>query len=140
MSRHLASEQIAEVAHVVAAPRPVHVVDRSFGLPARLYGLTIGAYLAFLGVMAAAFMTGQLAIPMAIFVFFVVMAFSVPGAWTRIGPDDGLRSPSWSSFRMHGLMTVDGPVSAHATTVQVLILPVAILCWGIAIAVIAALV
>ena len=90
--------------------------------------------------MTAAFGGSGLVIPMAICVVYIVMAFGVPALWTRIGPDDGARHMSWADFRGKGVMTHNGPVDAGAAAAQVLILPLAVLFWGIAVAVIAALV
>lgn len=139
MSKRVAETKLAEVAKIVEAPKVHHKVDRTFELPAGLYIMTAGGYLGFIGIMAACFMTGQLAIPMAIFVLFIVMAFSIPAMWTSLGDDDGARRLSWSNFQSKGVMTHDGPVTAAAASAQVLILPFAIILWGLAIAVIVAM-
>jgi len=140
MSKHIAEANLAEVAQIVAAPSAAHVVDRTFELPTGLYIATVGAYLAFLGIMAASFLTGELVIPMVIFVVYIAMAFGIPAMWTGIGENNGARRLSWSNFQSKGVMTHDGPVTAGAATAQVLILPLAILGWGLAIAIIAAFV
>ena len=139
MSKHIADTRLAEVAQIVAAPRVAHKVDRTFELPTGLYLMTAAAYLAFIGLMAALFLNGGLAIPMVVCVVFIVMAFGVPALWTRLGDDDGARRLSWSNFQSKGVMTLDGPVTAGAATAQVLILPIAIVIWGLAIAVIVAM-
>lgn len=138
MSKHVAETKLAGVAKIVEAPKVHHKVDRTFELPTGLYALTIAGYLGFIGIMAACFMTGQLVIPMAIFVLFIVMAFSIPAMWTSLGDDDGARRLSWSNFQSKGVMTHDGPVTAAAASAQVLILPFAIILWGLAITVIVA--
>jgi hypothetical protein len=138
MSKHIATDQLAQLAQIVDQPRPHTVVDRTFGLPTELFAVTVLSYLAFLGVMAAAFGGGELWIPMVVFVVYIVMAFGIPAMWTQIGPDDGARRLSWAAFRNNGVMTHDGRVSAGAAAAQVLILPLAILFWGVAVAVIAA--
>ncbi len=139
MSKHIADTRFAEVAHKVDAPTVPHKVDRTFELPTGLYIMTVGAYLGFIALMGALFMNAGLAIPMVVFVVFIVMGFGVPAMWTELGNDDGARRLSWSNFQSKGMMTHDGPVTAAAATVQVLILPFAILIWGVAIAVIVAL-
>jgi hypothetical protein len=139
MSKHITDTRLAEVAQIVAAPKVPHKVDRTFELPTGLYLLTAAAYLAFIGLMAAVFLNAGLAIPMVVFVVFIVMAFGVPAMWTRLGDDDGARRLSWSNFQSKGVMTLDGPITAGAATAQVLILPVAIVIWGLAIALIVAL-
>jgi hypothetical protein len=139
MSKHIPAARLAEVARIVDQPSRSTVVDRTFGLPTELFALTVLSYLAFLGVMAAAFGGDGLLIPMAIFVIYIAMAFGVPAMWTQIGPDDGKRRMSWAEFSGKGVMTHDGQVSAGAAAAQVLILPLVILGWGIGIAIIAAL-
>lgn len=140
MSKHIAPAKLAQLAQIVGEPRQTTVVDRTFGLPAALFVMTVAAYFAFLGIMTAAFGGDGLVIPMAICVVYVVMAFGVPALWTRIGPNDGAQRMSWAAFQGRGVMTHNGPVSAGAAIAQVLILPLAVLIWGIAIAVIAAVV
>ena len=139
MSKHAAETKLAEVARIVEAPKVHHKVDRTFELPAGLYLMTAGAYLGFIGLMAVLFMTGGLAIPLVVIALFIVMAFSIPAMWTGLGEDDGARRLSWSNFQSKGFMTHDGPITATAASVQVLILPFAILVWGLAIAVIVVL-
>ncbi len=139
MSKLIANPRLTQLAQIVEAPKLPHKVDRSFELPVGLYVMTAGAYLAFIGLMAAMFMNGGLVIPMVICVVFIVMAFGVPAMWTGIGDDDGAQRLSWSNFQSKGVMTLDGPVTAAAASAQVLILPFAILTWGLAIAVIVAL-
>ncbi len=138
MSKYLATARITEFAQIVEQPRHQPPVDRTFGLPTALYAITVAAYLAFLAVMTAAFGSAELAIPMAICLTYIAMAFGVPALWTRISPQDGARNAGWRAFRNHGVMAHDGPVSANAAIVQVLILPLAILGWGVAVAIIAA--
>ena len=139
MSKHATENTIAEMARIVEAPQVQHTVDRTFELPTGLYIMTAGGYLGFIGLMAACFLTGQLIIPMTVFVLFIVMAFSIPAMWTSLGDDDGARRLSWSNFQSKGMMTHDGPITAAAASAQVLILPFAILVWGLSIAVIVAL-
>ena len=82
---HIVHDLIARgEARVVEAPKaatPVrHQVesDRNFGLPKALYGATVACYLGFLLVVGTAFASPMLAIPMAIFVVFIVAGFGVP--------------------------------------------------------------
>lgn len=142
MAEKLNRQQVAELAiiHTEAPEQHApHEVDRNFGLPTALYVLTACGYLGFLGVMAAAVGNPGLAIPMAIFVTFIVMAFGVCAQWVRMKPDNSTRALSWNRFRNQGIMTATGRLSASQATVQVLILPVLILVWGLAGAAIIAL-
>lgn len=109
----------------------------TFDLPPILYGLTIGAYLAYLGVMSLAFMEPQLVLPMVICVVIVVAAFLTPGLWARVEAPGQARQ-SWNDFAHRGFQCQTGRISGGSAALQVLILPGLVLLWGIAIAVIAA--
>lgn len=142
MAEKLNRQQVAERAIIhPEAPthRAPHEVDRNFGLPTALYVLTACGYLGFLGVMTLTVGNPGLAIPMAIFVTFIVMAFGVCAQWVRMKPDNPTSALSWNRFRNQGIMTATGRLSASQATVQVLILPVLILVWGLAGATIIAL-
>lgn len=137
MSIHYTAETFAD-ALIVKKRAPFAVkVERSFDLPPILHTATVGLYIAFLGIMALAFQDRGLIIPMAIFVIYIVMAFGVPAMWVRMKPDHGSKAQSWCDFSRFGIDTYTGNMTAKDATGQVLILPVLILGWGIAIAVIA---
>lgn len=140
MSIHYTAETFAD-ARILRKAAPFETkVSRSFDLPPVLHTATAGLYLAFLGVMAFAFQDRGLIIPMAIFVIYIVMAFGVPALWVRMKPDHASKPLSWNNFSRFGINTYTGNMSAKDATGQVLILPVLILGWGIAIAVITAIV
>ena len=138
MSKLMTGTELGQVAQVSAAP-PQTTVDRSFGLPTGLYVATVACYLAFLGVMASLFLNPGLVIPMVIFVGFILAFFGVPGFWARMKPDHDSKPLSWGQFSNRGVQTATGPLSAGQASVQVLILPVLILFWGLSIAAIVAL-
>ena len=140
MSKYLTRELAAEQALIVAAPKPRHEVDRSFELPKGLYATTVALYLGFLAVMATGLSSPGLIIPMAIFTLFVVAGFGVPALWTRLAPQTAARPMSYAKLRREGIRTLTGHLSAKDATVQMLILPVIIFCWGVATVTIAALV
>jgi hypothetical protein len=127
------------VATPVAAPAVRTEIDRTFELPTALYVATVGLYLGFIGVMAAMFADAGLAIPLVIFALFIVAAFGTPALWARMNPEGAPRAMTLGMLRNRGVMTATGRLSAGAAAVQVLILPVLIFAWGVAIAVIAAL-
>ena len=122
------------------AVEPSHQVDRTFELPKRLHFLTAAAYLGFLAVMAVGTMNPNLAIPMVIFAIFIVGFFGVPAIWVRMRPENNSRSLSWSKFLDQGIQTYTGRMQAKDAVLQVLILPVLILAWAIAIVVIRAII
>ena len=135
MSMYIASDKIDAVADIVNNPAHT-VVDRNFGLPGGLYVVSAGGYLAFIAMMASLFANGELAIPLTIFVLFIACAFGIPAMWTRLGSDNHPDAPCWYEFRRKGISTLSGKLDADAAMVQVLLLPVLIAFWGLAIAVI----
>lgn len=131
-ARIVAQPEVAEVRHS-------HEVDRNFGLPTALYGATVAGYLGFLLVVGSAFAGPVLAIPMAIFVVFIVAGFGVPAIWTRLAGNTS-QPATLGEFAQRGIMTATGRLAARDASIQVLILPVLLVAWGLAVAVIAAVV
>lgn len=130
----------ARVVEQPAAPVRHQVeADRNFGLPTTLYGATIACYLGFLVIVGSAFANPVLAIPLAIIVLLIVAAFGVPAIWTRL-KDNPSAPQTLGEFETRGIMTNTGRLSARDATTQVLILPVLLVVWGLAVAVIAAIV
>jgi len=147
MVEQLSREHIAQRATIHAAPpatqggiRTQPPVDRTFELPRALYAATVACFLGFLAVMGAGFSSPGMILPMAIFVLFIVAGFGVPTIWTRISPESDSKAMSLSKFAKHGIHTLTGHTSASQASVQVLILPVLILVWGMAVVTIAAFV
>ncbi len=131
--------RIVEAPTTLRPPRHQVDVDRNFELPTVLFGATVALYLGFLAVMLIGFTTPGLAIPMVIFVGFIVAGFGVPAIWTRLAGNT-TRPMSYGEFRKAGIMTHTGRCSAQDTVIQMLILPVLIVLWGCAVAIIAAVV
>lgn len=138
VSRQLVAEKA--IVHSEAALLPPGVVDRSFELPTALYGATVALYLGFMAVMAMGFGNPELILPIAVIVLLIVAAFGVPAMWARMAPETRRAAKTWSRFRLDGIVTEHGRSGARDAMVQVLILPVLIFLWGIAVVVIAALV
>jgi ABC-type dipeptide/oligopeptide/nickel transport system permease subunit len=113
--------------------------DRNFGLPTALYGATIACYLGFMAIVGTAFANPVLAIPMAVIVLLVVAAFGVPAIWTRL-KDNASEPQTLGEFDAKGIMTNTGRLAPRDAAIQVLILPVLLVFWGMAVAVIAAIV
>jgi len=137
MTKTLQAAKLHEIAAVVDAPAR-HEVDRTFGLPTRLYGATVGLYLGFLSVLGVSFMNSTLAIPMVIFIGIIAAGFGVPMLWARMRSDHDSRALSWSRFASEGIDTLTGRLTAGEATAQVLILPILIFAWAVTIAIIAA--
>lgn len=142
MSRLVTREEL-RIADALVAERPAAVsspVDRTFELPPGLLLGYFGLILAYLGVMAVGFPSPGMVLPMAIFVTFIVAAVAVPTAWVKMGPDNARKALSLDQLEQRGIMTHTGPCSAGAASIQVLLLPALIFCWGLAAVTIAALV
>ena len=138
MSKHRPRDLVAQQAVIGAAPRH-HEVDRTFELPKALYGATVGLYLGFLAVMATGLSAPGLIIPMVIFAGIIVAGFGVPTIWTRLRPDTKkARSLDLDDFASRGVMTHTGRLRARDAATQVLVLPVLVLLWGLAVVTIAA--
>lgn len=145
MSRYLTREVITDHANVVGGPSVVEAgqpaqVDRTFELPTGLYVTTAACYLAFLAILVTSFASPGLGIPMAIFVTFIMCFFGVPAIWTRMAPDSIKRPMAWNQFGSRGISTLTGRLSASEASVQMLILPVLVVIWALAVVIIAALV
>lgn len=143
MSKHIQTQIETGKAKIVEAPIAPRTdqpaIDRSFNLPKELYIGTVAGYLGFLALVGAAFMNPVLIIPMVIFVGFIVAGFGVPAIFTRLKGNDS-KPMGWGEFANKGIMTATGRLSAGEASVQVLILPALLVCWGIAVVTVAALV
>jgi hypothetical protein len=139
MSQHASHAELTAVATVSTAPSS-HKVDRTFELPAGLYAITVGCYLGFLGLMSVLFMNSELALPMIAFVVSIVGGFGLGYKWVAMNPDNDARTLTMGQFANRGVQTLSGKLTASEASAQVLILPVLLMCWGVAIAVIYAVV
>ena len=145
MSRFQTKEAIAKHARIdlapaFAPPATVQHPPRNFELPTSLYVASAACYLGFLAILAATFSSPGLIIPMAIFGIFIGMFFAIPALFTRMRPGAGAKPMMWQQLRSGGIQTHTGRLDGNEAAVQVLILPVLIVIWGLAVALIAALV
>lgn len=139
MTEHATQIELARIARITDAP-VLTTVDRNFGLPSALYVATVAAYCGFLLLMGGLFMTGETLLPFASFFIYIFMAFGLCRAWAKMKPANDSHPLDWGQFVKRGIMTQSGPLTATQATVQVLMLPVLILLWGVAVAVIYAFV
>ena len=140
MANLQSSEVLVSRDEIVSAPCPRACDDHSFELPNGIYVAMAIMFTGFVVVLSVAF-TDRMAVSYGVIFAFIAAFFVVPSLWPRIKPK-GSRSPtlSWDEFRERGIETADGRMAAVPATVLVLALPFLILCFGIAIATIAALV
>jgi hypothetical protein len=143
MSVHYSESALREVASCApasAGPRLSNRAERTFGLHPALFVATIGSYFAFLAIMAAAFMNPNLLIPFAICVAYLVMYSGVPGLWAKVVGRPVGRFQSWAEFRSEGMDILTGNISSGGAIAQVLVLPILVVGFALALAIIAALV
>ena len=138
MSYHFEQETFADQAVVHQSPSARNEVDRTFELPAVTYKLAAGLYFAFIAIMSVSFGNPQLVIPMAICVIFVTMFFAMPTIWVKMKPASRSKSLTWGQLHTKGVATLTGRLSARDAMAQVLVLPVLIVFWALAVGVIAA--
>ncbi len=125
----------APIAPPLRRNRAPHVFD----LPPALHIGVFGGFFVYLGAMWAAFGEPQLIIPFAIFAVFLAAAFIVPALWARVAPNDGPKS-RWSEFIADGFVCETGHLPAGGVIVQVMIMPVMLIGWGLFLAVVRQLV
>lgn len=146
MTNRLDQRLLARSDQLVAAPAndlspiepPRACTDRGFELPTSLYVATIGSYLAFLAIMAIGFQSRDMLLPMVIFTVYIAMLFGVPSIWARMQPATATAPMTLGVFWKHGIQTHTGQNRAGTAAVQMLLLPVMILLWGVAVVAIAA--
>jgi len=137
MSVRLDPKQLAAAREVVPPPMLRSCQDHNFELPAELYATMAALLFGFLAILAVGFAAPALAVPMGINLIFLIAFFGVPILFVRAARDER-RSLGWSEFMERGINTATGHSSGRDATVLVLLLPLFIFCWAIAIVVIAA--
>ena len=119
---------------IVAAPSGRACDDQSFELPGGLYVAMTLMFAGFIAVLGLAFRGGHMGVAYGVIFAFIAAYFAIPAMFQQ---KQGL---SWSMFRYRGIQTATGRIERGRRTVLVLLLPFLILCFGIAVAAIAALV
>jgi hypothetical protein len=137
VSRKIDRAALNEAAIVHAALPPAGV-DRTMGLPTRLYVATAACYFGFLAILSLALMEPGLAIPMAICFLFVAMFAGVVAKWVRMDPPNSASALSWAAFQRDGMFINTGHIAARDAVAQVLTVPLMILGWGVFIALLVA--
>ena len=141
MTRRLDHAELLAREEIVAPPPQRACTNRGFELPTSLYVVMAALFLGFVGVLSFAFRNPEMAVPFGICVVFIAAFFTVPTLLVRTTPEDGSTSAlSWSRFMEDGIATATGRTGGAEAAVLMLLLPFLILCWAIAVAIIAALV
>lgn len=141
MSVRLSETELALRQELAAAP-PIQRVcdDRTFELPPVLHVTTSLLFIGFVSVLSLSFAHPEMAVPWAIFVLFIAAFLIVPALWTRIAPANQSKALSWSQLMERGVDTATGHTSGREAAILVLMLPVFIFAWAIAVSIINALV
>ena len=140
MTRRVSHADLLIREEIIAPPLPRACTDRGFELPTGIYVAMAAMFLGFVGVLSFAFRNPEMAVPFGVFVAFITAFFTVPGLWARMKPEDSrTQALDWSRFMAEGVATATGHTSGREAAVLALLLPFLILCWAIAVAVIAAL-
>ena len=138
MTRRHRESQLAARHEIVAPPahpNPRACDDRTFELPPGLHMATAGLFTSFVTILCATFATRGLAVPYAVFVFFIAAFFLVPALWARMKPHENLsRALRWDELMSCGITTATGRVSGKDAAILVLILPTFVTFWALAIA------
>ncbi len=123
--------------------RPVQPLRRNRG--ARVFDLhpgihltLVGAYLTFMGVLAAAFMGPDLVVPSAIFVIGIASLFLTPALWARVKGDEDLPQQSWAEFENEGVDCLTGHFTSGQALAQIMVLPALMVCLALFFAVLKA--
>jgi hypothetical protein len=139
MTSRLNSEVLIRSDEIVEAPAARACDDQSFELPSGVYVAMAALFAGFIGVLSLALRGGQMAIVYGVIFAFIAAFFAVPAILPAMAPS-GKKALSWADFRSRGIQTATGRSSAGEATVLVLLLPALIFCFGIAIAVISAMI
>jgi hypothetical protein len=141
MAERLTRQLVAEkaIVHAEIPAATASEVDRTFEMPTALYTAMAALFAGFIVVTGIGFREPEMILPMGICAVFLIGIFGVPAVWVRMRPETASRAKSWDRFKAEGIQTPFGHVTAREATIQMLILPVLILLWGIAVVTIAAL-
>ncbi|GAA4644226.1 hypothetical protein GCM10023115_21860 [Pontixanthobacter gangjinensis] len=140
MSQHLTRQIVADKATIIQQLPVVPEADRSFNLPSGLYVATAAMYFGFVGIMAAGFSSPGLLIPLTICGIFFTAFFGIGALFVRTDPCAKAKILRWSELRSKGIQTHTGRLSMKDAVVQMMILPILIVIWGLVTVTIAALV
>jgi hypothetical protein len=137
MTKRIDHGQLLEQAAIVASPQARACNDHSFEMPTSIFVAMAALFFGFLAVMTIGFANPALAVPMAINFVFLTAFFAVPVLFVR-APQGEKPALKWSRFIKHGIQTATGHSSGGEAAVLMLVLPLLIFLWAIAIVSIAA--
>ena len=124
-------QELLAQGEIVAAPSERACSDQTFELPGGLYAAMVAMFTGFVLVLAMVLRGGHLAVAFGVILAFIAAYFAVPWMLPRVAGKTGL---SWDEFGERGIVTASGHSSARKATVLVLLLPILIFCFGVAVA------
>ena len=124
-------EQLLAQGEIVEAPVERACTDQSFALPTGIYIAMATMFTGFVTVLGSAFRGGHMGVVVGVIFAFIAAFFAVPAMFP--GMAAGPKALSWFEFSHRGISTATGHSSAREATVLVLLLPFLILCFGIAV-------
>ena len=132
---------LAARADIVAPPPQRACEDHNWGLPNGIYAAMAICFAGAITVLALSFHSGM-AVSFGVIFFFLAAFFAVPAIFVRTsrGRGGNTKALGWYEFMDRGIVTATGRTRGGEAATLVLMLPVLILCWAIAVAIIAALV
>lgn len=133
-------EQLLAQGEIVEAPAERACTDQSFELPTGIYVAMAAMFTGFVGVLGFGFRGGHMVVAYGVIFAFIAAFFAVPSIFPRMAGTESNKPLSWSEFSHRGVSTATGHASAGEATVLVLLLPFLIVCFGIAVATIAAVI
>jgi len=140
MSRRQTREQLLVGDEIVAAPAKGACEDQTFELPTAIYIAMATMFAGFIAVMGVSFRGGHMPVVYGVIFAFIAAFFAVPGLFPGQVPEESRTKPlSLFEFGRRGITTATGRATAREATILVLLLPLLILCFGIAVATIASL-
>ncbi len=141
MTSRQIQEQLLAQCEIVSAPAERACHDQSFELPTGIYIAMASMLAGFVAVLSLAFRGGHMAVEYGVIFAFIAAFFAVPSLFPRTGEQEGrAKALSWVDFADRGIVTANGHATAREAAILVLLLPFLILCFGIAVAAIAAVV
>jgi hypothetical protein len=140
MSGRKTREKLLLSGEIVAAPVKRACEDQTFELPVAIYVTMAAMFVGFILVLSSVLRGGHMGIAYGVIFAFIAAFFAVPTLFPRVAPSSSAKALSLFEFGHRGLATATGRASARDATILVLLLPFLILCFGIAIALMAALV
>ena len=137
--RHVDQSQLLASDELVVAPEKRACDDQTFELPVGIYIAMAVMFTGFVVVLSVAF-RGGMAVSYGVIFAFLAAFFGIPPLFPRLARANGAKALQWHDFASKGIDTATGRASAVSATALILVLPVLMLCFAIAVATIAALV